>query len=214
MTFSIVAIDRKTKTLGIATASGSVGVGNRVPHIKEGIGAIATQGLTEVSYGIKGLELLEMNYTPQKALEKMLKSDSEREKRQVIIIDVHGRKAAFTGKENLEFKGHIIGKNYIVAGNLLASENVIREMAKAFERGKKFEEKLLLALEAGKRAGGDARGERSAALITASKIKGGLNLKVDNHQNPIEELRELFNKREEYLKEGINWMVVKFLLRS
>jgi uncharacterized Ntn-hydrolase superfamily protein len=82
MTFSIVALDQETKTVGVATATGNINVGSRVPHVKEGIGAIATQGLTEISYGIKGLKLLEMGYTPQEALEKLLKSDPWREHRQ------------------------------------------------------------------------------------------------------------------------------------
>ncbi len=200
MTFSIVALDQETKTVGVATATGNINVGSRVPHVKEDIGAIATQGLTETSYGIKGLKLLEMGYTPQEALEKLLKIDPWKEYRQVIIIDIQGRKAAFTGKENFNFKGHIIGECYIVAGNLLAGKEVIIEMAKAFERGKEeFEEKLLLALEAGKKAGGDIRGERSAALVTASKIKKSLNLKVDNHKDPIKELKQLFHKQKDKL---------------
>lgn len=196
MTFSIVAIDKKTRTMGVATTTANTCVGSRVPHIKENVGAIATQGLTEVSYGIKGLELLEMGYTPREVLRKLLKSDPKKEHRQVIIIDIYGRKAAFTGGKNFDFKGHIIGKNYIVAGNLLASEKVIKEMAKSFERGGEFAEKLLFALEAGKEAGGDIRGERSAALVIAHyKIGGILSLRVDDHSDPIKELKQLFEKQ-------------------
>ena len=197
MTFSIIAKDKKTQTLGVATATGNTGVGNRVPHIKEGVGAIATQGLTEVSYGTKGLELLEIGYGSQEVLEKLLENDPKKEHRQVIIIDIHGGKAAFTGKENFDFKQHIIGENYIVAGNLLASEDVIKEMAKAFEKGHTFVEKLLLALEAGKEAGGDIRGERSAALLVTpyEAIGRSLDLKVDDHPDPVKELCRLFKTK-------------------
>lgn len=195
MTYSIVAIDQKTQAVGVATVTANTRVGDRVPHAKGGVGAIATQGLTEVSYGIKGLELLERGCTPQEALRKMLKNDPEREHRQVMIIDVYGRKAAFTGKANFDFKGHIVGEDYIVGGNFLASENVIKEMAKAFETGNKFVEKLLLALEAGEKAGGDIRGERSAALIVMPyKVKEGLILRVDDSSDPINELKQLLLK--------------------
>jgi uncharacterized Ntn-hydrolase superfamily protein len=196
MTFSIVARDRKTLALGTAASTGITGVGSRVPHVKKGVGAIATQALTEISYGIRGLELLEKGYTPQRALDEMLKSDSAREHRQVIIIDVNGDKAAFTGRETLDFKGHIIGDTYIVAGNMLANENVIGEMARAFKKEHEFAEKLLATLEAGKLAGGDVRGERSAALVIVPYETGrSLNLKVDDSLAPIKDLRRLFEKQ-------------------
>lgn len=193
MTFSIVALDRNTSTLGVATATGSIYVGSRVPHLEAGVGAIATQGLTQTLYGVKGLELLKAGYTPQEALQKMLMEDPGREHRQVIIIDVKGRKAAFTGLETPSFKGHIIGQDYVAAGNLLASEKVVEKMVEAFEKEGDLPEKLLRALKAGREAGGDARGERSAALIIAPyKPKNRLALKVDNHQDPIGELIKLY----------------------
>lgn len=196
MTFSIVARHGKTLALGVATSTGITGVRSRVPHVKRGVGAIATQGLTEISYGIRGLELLEKGYTPQRALEEMLKGDSDREHRQVIIIDGYGNKAAFTGRENLDFKGHITGDKYIVAGNMLATENVLKEMARAFEREHEFAEKLLVTLEAGQRAGGDVRGERSAALVIVPYDSGrSLNLKVDDSLDPIKDLRRVFEKQ-------------------
>lgn len=200
MTFSIVAIEQKTKTIGVATTTANPSVGSRVPHAKNGVGAIATQGLTEIYYGIKGLKLLERAHTPQEVLEILLKNDREKEHRQLIIIDIHGKKAAFTGKECFDFKGHIIGKDYVVAGNFLANDNVVKEMAKAFEKGNEFVEKLVLTLEAGKKAGGDRRGERSAALVVVSSTNTGVNLdlRVDNNYQPIKELRQLFEKRKNY----------------
>lgn len=197
MTFSIVALDKKTHTLGVATATGSTYVGNRVPHVKEGVGAIATQAETEISYGVRGLELLKSGYTPKEALEKLLSEDSKREHRQVIIIDKHGRKAAFTGQKNIDYKGHIIREDCVVAGNMLVNENVLKEMVRAFEEEKgELARKLLRALEAGKEAGGDFRGERSAALIVAfPKIDDKLVLKVNDHNEPIKELRKLLEQR-------------------
>ncbi len=196
MTFSIVAVDRKTGTLGVATASGRTHVGNRVPHAKEGAGAIATQGLTEVSYGTRGLELLGRGNTANEALGTLLETDANRELRQVIIIDALGRKAAFTGKENFDHKGHVIGEGYIVAGNLLASENVLEKMAAAFARRGKFAGKLLSALEAGWKAGGDKRGTQSAALVVRSASGGeNLALKVDNNRDAVRELLRLFREQ-------------------
>ena len=110
MTFSIIARCQKTLALGVATASASIAVGNRVPHVKAGVGAIATQAKTNIKYGIEGLKLLEMGFSPKKTLETLLEKDSEREERQVIMIDAQGRIAAFTGRKTLEYKGHIVGR--------------------------------------------------------------------------------------------------------
>jgi uncharacterized Ntn-hydrolase superfamily protein len=111
LTFSIVAKCSKTLALGVAVATASIAVGNRVPHVKANVGAIATQAKTNIEYGVKGLKLLEMGFSPQTVLESILKEDPEREERQIIIIDVHGRTAAFTGKNTVEWKGHLIGEN-------------------------------------------------------------------------------------------------------
>ena len=196
MTFSIIARCPKTLALGVATASASIAVGNRVPHVKAGVGAIATQAKTNINYGIEGLKLLEMGFSPKKTLETLLEKDSEREERQVIIIDIDGRIAAFTGKKAVEWKGHIIGRNYAVAGNMLVGEEVIEAMAKAFEKskGETLAEGLLRALEAGQRAGGDKRGKTSAALKVCDNEGLRINLRVDLNPNPIEELRKMMSK--------------------
>ena len=195
MTFSIVARCPKTLALGVATASASIAVGNRVPRVKAGVGAIATQAKTNIKYGIEGLKLLEMGFSPKKTLETLLEKDSEREERQVIIIDAQGRIAAFTGRKTLEYKGHIVGKNYAVAGNLLASKRVIEAMAIAFEesKGETLVERLLRALEAGQKAGGDRRGRASAALKVCDD-KRTISLKVDFDPHPIKELRKIISK--------------------
>ncbi|MFQ6065542.1 MAG: DUF1028 domain-containing protein, partial [Candidatus Bathyarchaeia archaeon] len=168
-----------------------------VPHVEANVGAIATQAKTNIFYGTNGLRLLKMGFSPQKALEDMLDEDSERESRQVIIIDREGRKAAFTGRETLDWKGHLIGEDYVVAGNLLVGGRVIEAMAETFEG---FEgilaERLMRALEAGQEAGGDKRGRVSAALLVASEKEKGfppfLDLSVDDHSDPVRELRRLF----------------------
>ncbi len=196
MTCSIVAINRKTKTLGVATATGNTYVGERVPHIKKGVAAIATQGLTEISYGIIGLELLGSYYAPHEVLKKLLRNDSSREFRQVIMIDANGMKAAFTGRKTPDHKGHIIGEDYVVAGNLLANENVIKEMARAFMKREEFADRLIRALDNGKSAGGDRREERSAALIVEPKSRKNPTLIVDDHHDPIKELRLLVSANE------------------
>ena len=196
MTFSIIARCPKTLALGVATASASIAVGNRVPHVKAGVGAIATQAKTNIKYGIEGLKLLEMGFSPKKTLETLLEKDSEREERQVVMIDAQGRIAAFTGRKTLEYKGHIVGENYAVAGNLLASKRVIEAMAIAFEesKGETLVERLLKALEAGQKAGGDRRGRASAALKVCNDNKRIISLKVDLDPHPIKELRKIISK--------------------
>ena len=165
MTYSIIALDRCTRTLGVAVASGSIKVWERVPHVKSGVAAIVTQGYTDISYGVEGLKLIENGYSPDEALKTLLRRDPYREFRQVAIIDVEGNKAVFTGKKTPEYKGHIIGDNYIVVGSMLAGWKVLEKMAEAFENAEHFTLKLANALEAGRKAGSDIRGERSAVII-------------------------------------------------
>jgi len=196
-TFSIIARCPKTSALGVSVATAVPAVGSVVPHAEERVGAIATQALTEVSYGIKGLQLLKMGFSPQTALEAMLKEDKNREKRQVTIIDKDGRIAAFTGKKTIDWKGHFIGKNYAVAGNMLVGGKVIEAMADTFENSEgELAERLMKALEAGQKAGGDKRGKVSAALLVVGnrqvETRPFLDLRVDEHQNPVKELRRIY----------------------
>lgn len=196
-TFSIVARCAKTSALGVCVATAVPAVGSVVPHAEEGVGAIATQAYTEISYGIKGLQLLKMGFSPQTALEAMLKEDKNREVRQVTIIDKDGRTAAFTGKKTIDWKGHLTGKNYAVAGNMLVGSKVIEAMAGTFENSKgELSERLMKALEAGQKAGGDKRGKVSAALLVVgerqTETRPFLDLRVDEHQNPVKELRRIY----------------------
>lgn len=206
MTFSIVARCPKTLALGVCVSTAAPAVGSVVPHVEAKVGAIATQAQTNILYGINGLKLLKMGFSPKTALEAMLKEDPEREKRQVAIIDKDGRTAAFTGKETLEWKGHLIGENYVVAGNLLAGAQVIEAMAQTFENSKgNLAERLLKALEAGQKAGGDKRGRASAALLVADKpplpTRPFIDLRVDDHPNPIAELRRIWEDLKSHFSE-------------
>jgi uncharacterized Ntn-hydrolase superfamily protein len=206
LTFSIVARDPKTKALGVAVSTAIPAVGSVVPHVEAGVGAIATQAQTNVFYGIEGLKLLKTGLSPQAALETMLQRDINREKRQVIIIDAQGRTAAFTGSENVEWKGHMIGKDCVVAGNMLVGSQVIKAMMETFETTKgKLAERLLKALEAGQEAGGDKRGCMSAALLVAGKqwiseTRPVLDLRVDAHQDPVKELRRIYTVSRSYFQ--------------
>jgi len=207
VTFSIVARDPKTLALGVAVSTAVPAVGSVVPHVQIDVGAIATQAQTNILYGTKGLQLLRKGQSPQKTLETMLIKDKDREKRQVAIIDVQGRTAAFTGLETENWKGHRIRPDHIVAGNILACEQVILAMSESFEQREKgsLAERLLKALEAGQNAGGDKRGRISAALKVAdrrwkSTSRPTLDLRVDAHPDPVTELRRVYKASTSYFQ--------------
>ena len=199
MTFSIVARCPETSALGVGVSTAAPAVGNRAPYIKANVGAIATQANTNIDYGIKGLKLLKLDFSPQTALEALLKEDPERETRQVIIIDKHGRTAAFTGKETITWKGHIVGRNFVIAGNMLTGEDVVEAMKTTFEHSKsELAERILETLEAGDKAGGDKRGKLSSALkvvdAVTEKPYAFLDLRVDVSSNPVVKLREILEE--------------------
>mgnify|MGYP000619074014 FL=1 len=199
-TFSIVGFDSETKDLGVAVASKIIAVGAIVPWARANVGAIATQALANVSYGPRGLELLSKGYSARKVVEILVSEDPLRDERQVGIVDSKGEAAAFTGKKCFEYAGHIVGNGYAVQGNILAGPEVLEEMAKAFETTQgELVDKLLAALEAGDRVGGDRRGKQSAAILVVRE-KGGyggytdkyVDLRVDDHKEPVLELKRLF----------------------
>ncbi len=199
-TFSIVGYDPETKDLGVAVASKFIAVGALVPWAKANVGAVATQALANISYGPKGLELLEKGYSAKKVLQTLISDDPQKEERQVGIVDSKGEAAAFTGSKCYAYAGHIVGSNYAVQGNILTGPEVLEAMAKAFEQTKgELVDKLLAALEAGDKAGGDRRGKQSAAIIVVRE-KGGyggytdryVDLRVDDHPEPVQELKRLF----------------------
>jgi len=199
-TFSIAAYDPKTKDLGIAVQSKFFAVGAIVPWAKAGVGAIATQSWANTSYGPHGLDLLERGLTPEETLQELLDHDKGRASRQVGIIDAQGNGVTFTGKACLDWAGGLKGDHYVVQGNILAGENVVKAMAQAYEQAQgDFGDRLLLALEAGQEAGGDRRGMQSAALLIVRE-KGGYggfndryrDIRVDDHAEPISELKRLY----------------------
>lgn len=198
-TFSIVGYDPTTGDLGIAVQSKFLAVGSVVPWAKAGVGAIATQSKANTTYGPRGLEMLAKGVTPVEVTRRLTIPDTEREVRQLGVVDAKGRSAAFTGKECLEWAGNESGPNFTVQGNILAGPEVVRDMSRAFRETKgELAERLVAALEAGQAAGGDRRGQQSAALLVV-RAKGGyggandryIDLRVDDHAAPITELKRL-----------------------
>lgn len=205
-TFSIVAYDPKTGELGVAVQSKFLSVGAVVPWAKAGVGAIATQSYANTTYGPEGLQLMARGLDPGQVLEQLTTADPERELRQVGAVDARGRAAAFTGKKCLPWAGHVVGENFACQGNILASRRVVEDMARIFmEAEGPLAERLLAALEAGQAAGGDRRGQQSAALLVVRE-KGGyggfndryIDLRVDDHPHPIDELKRIYELHQLY----------------
>ncbi len=197
MTFSIVGWDPDPKTggFGVAVATARPNVGSLVPFASVK-GAIATQARVNTELGRQGLALLEAGVPLRVALRALLEADPDRELRQVHGLDAHGP-FAFTGRACVEWAGHRVDPRgrYTVAGNMLVGPQVLEAMAEAFERseGEELSERLLRALEAGQRAGGDKRGKQSAALLVASpQPRYYHNLRVDDHPDPVAELRRVY----------------------
>jgi uncharacterized Ntn-hydrolase superfamily protein len=194
MTWSIIARDKTTGQIGIAVATRFFAVGARVPHIAAGIGGVATQALVNPYYGIDGVNLLREGKRPQEIVETLLASDGGRESRQLHIMDVEGRIAAHTGKDCVDWCGHLAGDGFSIAGNMLAGGAVIDETAKAYiaNASLPFARRLLAAMRAGEAAGGDKRGKQSAALLIHGEEEwSALDLRVDDHADPLEELERL-----------------------
>lgn len=200
-TFSIVARDTATGECGVAVASKFLAVGAVVPWARAGAGAVATQAWANLSYGPDGLALLESGLGASDVVARLTGADERRETRQLGIVDASGRSAAWTGKECMPWAGHRTGDGYTCQGNILTGEAVLAEMAVVFERtAGPLPERLLAALEAGQAAGGDSRGQQSAAIYVA-KEKGSyggyldryVDLRVDDHPAPVDELRRLLD---------------------
>ena len=194
-TFSIVATDAASGMFGVAASTRLPAVGVLVPYARAGIGAIATQARTNPLLGYDGLDLLQQGHDAEETLRILLGSDPEPEKRQVGIVDSQGDSAAHTGAETDPWRGHITGDGYAVTGNLVAGEEVITTMAAAFEAsaGDPLPERLVRALEAGQAVGGDKRGKQSAAVTTVKdQLYPYVDLRVDEHPDPIVELRRIY----------------------
>lgn len=187
--------------LGIGIASKYLAVGAVCSHTQAEVGAISTQAYGNPYLGIDGLDLLQQGLGAQEAMERLLKQDPGRQKRQLIIIDKDGQTAAFTGALTSPWCGHLQGDNCAVAGNMLSGEAVIQAMATSFEQSaaQSLAERLLRALEAGQAAGGDRRGRQAAHLqVVHTEAWKYVDLRVDEHADPVAELRRIFElaKRE------------------
>jgi uncharacterized Ntn-hydrolase superfamily protein len=194
MTWSIIARDSLTGQLGIAVATKFFAVGARVPHIAPGIGGVATQALVNPYYGIDGIKLLREGKDPRDVIATLIAGDNGRESRQLHIMDAKGRIAAHTGRECVDWCGHLAGSGFSIAGNMLAGAAVLDETARAYVANDKlpFAQRLLAAMKAGEGAGGDKRGKQSAAmLIHGSEEWSDLDLRVDDHTDPLTELARL-----------------------
>ncbi|HEY2246106.1 MAG TPA: DUF1028 domain-containing protein [Bradyrhizobium sp.] len=194
MTWSIIARDGATGQFGIAVATKFFAVGARVPHIAPGIGGVATQALVNPYYGIDGVKLLQEGKSPQQAVATLLATDTGRESRQMHIMDAQGRIAAHTGKECVDWCGHLAGDGFSIAGNMLAGAEVLDETARAYRANATlpFARRLIAAMRAGEAAGGDKRGKQSAALlINQGEEWSALDLRVDDHADPLAELERL-----------------------
>ena len=198
MTFSIIARDPESGIFGVAVSTAVPCTGAIVPHVKAGVGAIATQSYANVRLGIDGLRLLELGLSPEAALMSLLAEDEQAGLRQCAGIDSRGRVFAYSGDQCVDWYGHRLGENYSVQGNMLVGKETIDAMAESFERSSgHLAVRLLEALEAGQAAGGDKRGRESAALLVAPPPGGdpwsNIDLRVDMHPEPVAELRRIFD---------------------
>jgi len=207
-TFSIVGYDPQAKEWGVAVQSKFLCVGAIVPWAKAGIGAVATQSYANVSFGREGLALMEQGQSAQEALERLVAADEERARRQVGLIDAAGRAATYTGAECHDWAGGLTGTNYAAQGNILVSGSTVEAMAKEFETAQgELADRLVAALAAGQAAGGDRRGQQSAAVLVV-RAEGGyggyndryLDLRVDDDPAPIERLKGLVDLHHLYFK--------------
>jgi uncharacterized Ntn-hydrolase superfamily protein len=214
-TFSIIAFDPATKDFGVGVQSHAFTAGAAVPYAIPGVGAVATQAAANRLYGPKAIELLRQGLSPAEVVKRLTDEDPGRDTRQLAVIDATGQSAVYTGKRVIDrnadvadivhlggYAGHITGHNFSVQGNTLASEDVLKNMARAYEQGKgTMAERLMDALDAGQAAGGDTRGMQSAGLLVVRPVPPGSNvvvdrivdLRVDDAVDPFKELRRLLN---------------------
>ena len=199
-TYSIAACDLEAGRWGVATQSKFLGVGSVVPWAEPEAGAVATQAYANPRYGPDGLALLGEGLSAEETVERLTSADEGREHRQLGIVDAKGGSATFTGSECYDWAGGRTGPGYAAQGNILVSGATVDAIAKSFEAtaGKPLDERLMDALDAGQAAGGDSRGQQSAALLVVEKDGGyaGLfdvvfDLRVDDHERPLDELRRL-----------------------
>lgn len=200
-TYSIAACDLDTRQWGVATQSKFLSVGSVVPWAEPEVGAIATQAWANPSYGPDGLALLREGLSAEEVLERLTSADEGRDHRQLGIVDGRGGGATYTGAECMEWAGGRTGPSYAAQGNILVSAETVDAIVETFEAtaGRPLAERLLDCLDAAQAAGGDRRGQQSSALLVVEREGGyaGLSdsvvdLRVDDHERPLEELRRIY----------------------
>jgi uncharacterized Ntn-hydrolase superfamily protein len=207
MTFSIVARDPEAGELGVAVQSKFLAVGAVVPWAQAGVGAIATQAWANTTYGPGGLDLLASGLSAKETIARLTGADDGSASRQVGVVAMHGEPATFTGDECFPWAGGHVGEHYTCQGNILVGEETVLSMARTFEQtAGHLCDRLMAALAAGQAAGGDSRGQESAALLVVRE-RGGyggfndrfIDLRVDDHPQPIEELQRILQLHKLYL---------------
>jgi uncharacterized Ntn-hydrolase superfamily protein len=222
-TYSIVACDLDAAQWGVAVQSKFLGVGSIVPWAEPGVGAIATQAFANPRYGPDGLALLREGLTAQDAVDRLTEADDGRAERQLGIVDRHGNGASYTGDECNDWAGGRTGEGYAAQGNILVSAATVDALAETFEGSARqlLATRLLDCLDAAQAAGGDSRGQQSAALLVVQRDAGyaGLSdvlvdLRVDDHELPLGELRRLYDLHRELFGEtpAEEWIDVDDLL--
>jgi len=205
-TYSIVACDLEAEQWGVGVQSKFLGVGSVVPWAEPHVGGIATQAFANPHYGPDGLALLREGLSAEEAVERLTAADADRAQRQLGIVDGEGRSATFTGEECNEWAGGRAGSSYATQGNILVSEATVDALAETFGAsvGKPLAARLLDCLDAAQAAGGDSRGQQSAALLVVQRDAGyaGLSdslvdVRTDDHERPLEELRRLYDLHRE-----------------
>ena len=201
MTFSIVASIPTTKELCVATTTCLVAVGDIVPMIIPNVGSIAVQAKVKPSNRFKVLELMKNGYSTKSAINKVLKNDKLKEYRQIIAINHKGNGHVFSGTKTINISNYFIGKNFVIAGNMLASKSVVSSMATSFEKNNEIflPKRCLMSLLEGDKLGGDKRGRMSASIIYFIPNKKIMTLRIDHSNNPVKELFKALNLR--YSKE-------------
>lgn len=197
-TFSIVAVDVKSGEIGVAVQSKFLAVGSVVPWVSSDAGAIATQSFANTRYGPEGLAHLKEGTHPEEVLKTLIAEDNDRDKRQVGIVDMQGRSATYTGSGCFAYAGGIAGPGYAAQGNILGSAAVVDGLVKGIQSEGSLTDRMLTALRLAQAAGGDQRGMQSAAIYIAKANAGYgtfndryVDLRVDDHPSPIEELTRL-----------------------
>ena len=209
-TYSVAACDLEAGQWGVATQSKFLAVGSVVPWAEPHVGAVATQAYANPRYGPEGLTLMREGFSAEEVVERLTSADEGRSHRQLGVVDSAGRGASFTGEECLEWAGGKTGPGYAAQGNILVSSDTVDAIANTFERseGKPLVERLLDCLDAAQAAGGDRRGQQSAALLVVERDGGYaklsdtvVELRVEDHELPLEELRRLYGLHEAIFSE-------------